>query len=150
MKILVVSDIHYAKNTFFDIFEKEKCDKVLFLGDGFQAIDEFKRLYPYTDVYKVRGNCDFCYDENLSLEIKIAGKNIFLTHGHQFEVKSGLDLLIANGKVRKADIVLFGHTHIQYANEDNGFLLLNPGSVASGYYAVIEISQDITYKLERI
>ncbi len=59
-----------------------------------------------------------------------AGKVIFLTHGHLYDVYYGSKELYHAAKREKASLALFGHTHIPYAKEEGDILLLNPGSCA--------------------
>jgi putative phosphoesterase len=64
-----------------------------------------------------------------------------MTHGHLYGVKTGLDALINAGRLRRADVVLFGHTHRAYREDFGGMLLVNPGSIGMGAktYAVFSV-----------
>ena len=44
-------------------------------------------------------------------------------------VKMDLDDLLIKAKAREADIAVFGHTHIPTIQEEDGVLMVNPGSV---------------------
>ena len=68
---------------------------------------------------------------------------VFLTHGHLFGVKSGLDTLAAAAKDMGAQLALFGHTHQALLEERNGVTLLNPGAAGRfgrSSYAVVELA----------
>ena len=88
---------------------------VFHLGDGF-------RDTKYLDLngiplYAVRGNCDLFYggerDECPDEQITVIGEHrALLTHGARYSVKSGLGNLIDAAVKKRADIVLYGHTHV--------------------------------------
>ena len=53
------------------------------------------------------------------------------------------------GKARGAEIVMFGHTHRPFFEDDNGIIVLNPGSLSfprqegrKGSYMILEMDQD--------
>ena len=75
----------------------------------------------------VSGNCDFFdADTPSELVLEMEGKG-FVTHGHKYRVKDGLNTLYYRGLELDADIVLFGHTHSsQIVSGRNG--TLNPGA----------------------
>jgi putative phosphoesterase len=60
----------------------------------------------------VRGNCDFCCDVKDELFFEIEKLKILLTHGDKYSVKNNLKLLKYRAEELKADIVIYGHTHI--------------------------------------
>ncbi|MBQ8605286.1 MAG: metallophosphoesterase [Clostridia bacterium] len=147
MRVLVISDSHGNFGRMYDLFKKEDCRAVIFLGDG---IREAERLYDMSGavpVYRVRGNCDMgafnTPDEQL---IELAGKRIFITHGHNYFVKSGLFRLRARAMELSADIALFGHTHSQFYEKQDGIILANPGALTFGKYAVMTIDGSISIK----
>lgn len=59
----------------------------------------------------------------------LAGRRIFVTHGHRHYVNYSMDTLYSIAENIPADIVLYGHTHRAYYEETQGSLFLNPGSV---------------------
>ena len=147
MFIVIMSDIHRAKDMAREIIERcKRADLFICLGDG---SDTFMSLcdeagVPHTEVL---GNCDMFFVNPKPMEIitlDLAGKRIFATHGHRYSVKHTYDTIKYAGLEREADIVLFGHTHEQYmeyverAGKDN-MLLINPGSVADGNFATVDI-----------
>ena len=97
----------------------------------------------------VRGNCDFrclfCDGEaQKTEEIFLEGRKIIATHGDLYQVKYGLENIKSLAQSRKADIVLFGHTHLayeEYAGGENPFYLFNPGS-ASQSYGILTLSEN--------
>ena len=147
MKYLIASDVHgsyyYAKKI-IDLFNQEKADKILLLGDilyhgprndlpreyspkqVFELFNEYKK-----DILCVRGNCDAEVDQ-MVLEFPILadysiidmGKNvIFATHGH---VHNETNLPPLN----KGDVLLHGHTHLVVCKNLGDVTYINPGSIA--------------------
>ncbi|MDD5923689.1 MAG: phosphodiesterase [Clostridia bacterium] len=148
MKYLVASDIHgsafYCKQL-ISVFEYEKPDKIILLGDllyhgprnDLPKEYDPKQVIEMLNNYKnkilcVRGNCDGEVDQMvLSFPIMAdyavlytAGRNIYITHGHKFNLNSLPPL-------QRDDVILHGHTHIpawQSFGDNN--IYLNPGSVS--------------------
>jgi len=79
----------------------------------------------------------------------VEGYKIFLTHGHLYGVKSGLQNLYYKSKEEGADIALFGHSHIAVNEEIGGIVFLNPGSIgdkrSQKYYSygVLELKDGV-------
>jgi putative phosphoesterase len=64
---------------------------------------------------------------------RIFGVDVYFTHGHLHRVKQYLAALLRDARASRADIVLYGHTHIADCHrEEDGLWVLNPGSC--GYY----------------
>jgi len=85
------------------------------------------------DVYAVYGNCDGFFKvepDKLEKCIALAGKKIWLLHGHRYYVKSGTSDLIMEAKAMEIDIVVYGHTHIVDVTQDGNLWVLNPGSAS--------------------
>ncbi len=100
-------------------------------------------------VIKVAGNGDWmCPDIPEDEYIYAAGKKIWLTHGHKYQVKWGIATLQEITADNKADIVIYGHSHIYMEQRIKEQLFLNPGSVALprdgkyGSFAVIKIPEN--------
>lgn len=131
MKILVFSDSHRALGNMYDAIAAEQPDQILHLGDHYEDAEDLRAVYASTAIQYVAGNCDYAYDVPTELTLCIGGVRIFMTHGHRYWVKSDVSRLLAAAKAQKADVALFGHTHIPYLETINGVTLLNPG--ASGF-----------------
>lgn len=145
MKILVLSDTHRAIGRVISALNnEEKFDYLIHLGDNTQDADTLSSRLGLP-LYNVRGNCDYSnvYEEQL---INIAGKNIFLTHGHNYRVNFTLSILCYRAEELNADICLYGHTHITMLEDYKGILIFNPGSIPQPRggkmpsYGVIEIN----------
>lgn len=142
MKFAVFSDSHSAPVNVARILSKETdCDAFIFLGDGYGEAENIIKSSG-KKVYCVKGNCDsgsFGLPEED--EIMASGKKIFFTHGHRYHVKWGLSVIADEGKLRGADVILYGHTHTADQSYKNGIYVLNPGA-ASGYnasYGILEV-----------
>lgn len=147
MKIFVMSDIHgsvfYLKKV-LDAFKKEEAKLLLILGDElyhgprndlpeeYNPKEVVNLLNPLKNmIIAVRGNCDSEVDQML-LEYPIMGdystilwneKRIFATHGHIFNKEN-------MPNIQSGDILIYGHTHIPLAIEEEGIYILNPGSIS--------------------
>ena len=146
--ILVVSDIHHNTFNLSNLLSmRNDFEHIIFLGDGernfLHVIDQHSTDSKPINYSAVSGNCDFCSsfpDEDL---IIIKNKRIFITHGHKYSVKAGYSKLIETAQSKKADILLFGHTHDTYTNYIDGLYIMNPGSLGSSYPATFA-TLDIT------
>lgn len=130
MLIGIVSDTHRLNGYIKKACEYLKdCDLVIHLGDNIEDAAKIKQYYK-GKVINVRGNCDFTKDvPSERIEI-IENKKFFITHGHNYNVKSNMINLKYKALEIGADIALFGHTHIAEIVEDDGILFINPGSVS--------------------
>ncbi len=126
-KILIISDSH-GTDDFIKIIKHENPDLTLHAGD----VELTKNNKALEDIdFIVIGNCDF---ENFDEYILIDKfhKKILLTHGHLFKVKSSLNNLFYFGEQNNADIIIYGHTHVEHIEKVKDTLILNPGSTAYG------------------
>ncbi len=131
-KILIISDTHGKLSLLGDINELiSGCDCIIHAGDGAADLERL-RAYAGGKLLFVPGNCDFSTlpDE---IVVDLAGKKFFITHGHRYSVKSGMDSLIVRGRQLDADIVVYGHTHIAAAERSGKMLLINPGAFERGF-----------------
>ena len=129
MVIAVISDTHGNKRIISkvrDEVKKRNVDGIIHLGDN---IDDIYELITglKCKFYGVRGNCDFS-DFPEELIVSIANKRFFITHGHRYHVKTGLNNIFYKGKELGVDAVLFGHTHIKVSSKEEGMWIINPGS----------------------
>lgn len=129
MRILVISDTHGRHGRFDIALENEgPVDAVFHLGD-FQGDEDYFESVSECPVYMVAGNNDFFSDLPFEREVDFDGKKIFMAHGHGQYVHAGTRRIVEEGKKRGSDIVMFGHTHVPYLEEEEGMLVLNPGSL---------------------
>ncbi len=144
MKILVFSDTHgdsYAIQR--ALISQPKAEVVIHCGDGADEFQKMKLLFPDKAFYMVKGNNDLGYRLPPTLDLVFEGKRVFVTHGHFFNVKWGLQNLIMAANDRKADIVLFGHTHMTEESYHDGLYVFNPGACYGrrASYGILEITQ---------
>ena len=146
MKWLIASDIHgsaYYCEELLRVFGEEKADRMLLLGDilyhgprnrlpdGYDPGRVIALLNERrNDILCVRGNCDTEVDQMvlafpIMAEYAILAegtKMIFATHGHKWNEKN-LPAL------HMGDVLLHGHTHIPVCKEEQGVIVMNPGSL---------------------
>lgn len=141
MRVLVVSDTHGdAYSLKRAILCQPSAEVVIHLGDGEQDMDSLRSQFPEKMFLQVRGNCDWGSELPLRDEITLEGKKIFFTHGHLYRVKEGYYEIMMAARERKADIVLFGHTHVSMQEYEDGLYMMNPGSLhGGGTYGFIDI-----------
>lgn len=80
-------------------------------------------------VITVAGNTDGRTTAKVDEFIEVAGKKIWLTHGHRYHVKWNLYELTEWGLRYEVDLVVFGHTHLPHLSVEGSMFLLNPGSI---------------------
>lgn len=139
-RVLVVSDSHGAYHLLERIVLRYPDAKtIVFLGDGRSDIEMLVDKYPKKQYIIVRGNCDFASLAPETFTIFIGNQKIYCTHGYIEQVKFGLSGLICRAKRVEANIALYGHTHIQKNEKMERIRCINPGSVQSGEYAILDI-----------
>ena len=145
MKVLVFSDSHGRLEPMSSIIaaHADTTDAILHLGDGAAEVLTLRAKYPSIPFYAVTGNCDsYTYTEfGITQDkcITLGGYTLYLCHGDRFGVGGGTGALAAYAAFKRADIALFGHTHVAHeeylpANPDNPasrpMWILSPGSVS--------------------
>lgn len=141
MKYLIVSDIHGSADSaefIVNLFNEEKCDKILCLGDVLYhgPRNDLPPFYAPKKVISllnlladkilcIKGNCEAEVDQmvldfkiNDFLDLNINDLKCHLEHGHHLDEYQG-----------HPDIILSGHTHIPDYHINNGTVYMNPGSI---------------------
>lgn len=144
-RILLISDSHGNTSAIDKLFERiSTFDYVFFLGDGVEDIRLYQYAYP-SKVEIVKGNCDWFHSDYPTIVVTTVEQITFLlTHGHNYQVKSGFDLLKEEAERKGATVVCFGHTHKAIDKEIDGIRFINPGSVGYGKeksYLVLEVNE---------
>jgi len=148
-RVLVFSDSHGSTRQMISALEEQPSARyALFLGDGAEGFSELAAAFPDVQFYAVCGNCDRVCDLPMFRLVSIAGRKIYMTHGHTEGVKYSMGTLIKQARIHGADIALYGHTHISSVNYIEGLYLVNPGSVSRpragrAGYAVIDITESV-------
>ncbi len=146
MKILVLSDSHSGLSFMRVAIRAVKPDTVVHLGDYYDDGETMAEEFGYIRFHQVPGNCDryrtykICSE---SLCYPIGGVMIYMTHGHNHRVKSGLYSLLADARAAKAKVALYGHTHCSDLHqEEDGLLVMNPGTCGStgGSVGLLEVA----------
>ena len=148
-RALVISDTHGRNPELIKkVIEREfPFDLLIHCGDVICDIYQLTGSNPPYQVYAVKGNCDIRkYPREVLIEA--AGHRIFAVHGDAYGVYYSSTSLYAAAAERKADVVLFGHTHVPETGEHNGIFLLNPGSFHNPHgadrtptYGLLELSR---------
>ena len=127
MKILIVSDTHGDSTAIKKITDMHSDYSIIIhAGDYARDLDFIGGT---ADKYSVKGNCDNpASPAPERLVITIGRSRIFLTHGHLQNAKGTYSQLVKESKENRADICIFGHTHLPLAENSDGILLINPGS----------------------
>ena len=153
MKVLVISDTHGDISSLNEIISRHK-DIDYFIHSGDTYADALLISQMYDIPFKgVRGNSDTEFNGQDDYFIFLEDVGIFVTHGHRYNVKSSINNIYYKGLEMKANIVIFGHTHLPYNYDIDGLLIINPGSVSRprsgnrGSYGVLVINNgDYRYK----
>jgi putative phosphoesterase len=93
------------------------------------------------------------YNVPESAVLDFRGHRFFWCHGHRYSLYRSYDTLIAVTQNNGADVALFGHTHVPSLDNEDGLLLINPGSVgrprsnAGATFAVIECLPETPLKV---
>lgn len=148
MKILIVSDTHKDNRNYYTALDRERpLDLVIHCGDA-GGDDAPLEVAAGCEFYIVAGNMDYYSSLPRDLMIKEAGHNILITHGHNYYVNDGDDILKEYALGEGADIVFYGHTHIPDISEQDDIVLVNPGSLSyprqdnkRPSYAIMEIDR---------
>ena len=144
MKIIVVSDSHCERGMLLSLAEeiamRGDVDAIIHLGD---VESDAKWLHERLNipVYSVPGNCDFNLSDPAERVITLEGVPMLLCHGHTLRVKYTLDSLAYRAEELGVKLALFGHTHQPFAGYVGGVMLLNPGALNAGKYAILEIEK---------
>lgn len=158
MKILVISDTHGSLRNFKEVMKLEQpIDMIMHLGDIERDENEIRMLAgPECCVAMVKGNCDsafFCSEE-LTRDFTLCGHRFHMEHGNR--LPSGMQSIVYRAQELGADVMLFGHTHVQLYTKVDGITILNPGSLTKPRpmgssdpgYAIIELSENGTMKVK--
>lgn len=145
MKILVLSDSHSTLRFMRECVQTIKPNMIIHLGDHYDDGQVLEQENPGIPVFQVPGNCDRYRCPMGAPEVlsqRICGVDMYITHGHNHRVKSGIDALVADARRAGAAIALYGHTHrADCHQEPDGLWVLNPGACGgySGSAGIIEV-----------
>lgn len=130
MKVLIVSDTHKRNDNFFRVLEMvAPVDLVIHCGD-IEGSEYAISAGAGCPVEMVAGNNDFFSELPMEREVEVEGYRIWITHGHNYYVSMGTELIKQEARVRGVDIVFFGHTHRPLVDMEDDITLINPGSIS--------------------
>lgn len=147
MKIGVISDTHGERAAMERaVAAVGIVDEWLHAGDHMQDA-AYIRSITGLRVTAVLGNCDGRSGAKLDEFIELAGRKIWLTHGHRYHVKESLQDLAWWARQYAVDGVVFGHSHQAVRVWTDNILFFNPGSAAHPRYGaptcgLLEITQE--------
>lgn len=154
MRVLIVSDTHGDHDNLEIVLKQEEAfDLMIHLGDSEVGLKELKCLVD-CPIEIVAGNMD--RDSLLPLEkiIEVEGYRIMICHGHRANVNAGLLKLEYMAREQEVDLVMYGHTHVPYLDENEDLTIVNPGSLsyprpwgARPSYAIMTI-EDGEYEIQ--
>jgi len=148
--VLVLSDSHGAilDSQINEIKQHGSYDILIHCGDKYKDAQKFADKLNIRKIYQVPGNCDFdVNNKKLVIAKVIENKNVLITHGHVYNVKENMQMLIKFAKDSNADAVLYGHTHKCHNEIIDNILFFNPGSTifpkdGRPSFGIIEIEDD--------
>lgn len=148
MRVLIVSDTH-GKHWNLDraLAEAGSINMFIHLGDV-EGREAYLNAVVDCEKHIVRGNNDFFSDLPREEEFYIGPRKAFISHGHNYYVSLDPEQIREEGRARHADIVMFGHTHRPFLDEESDITLLNPGSLSyprqegrKGSYMILEMDE---------
>ena len=139
-KLGVLADSHRSRANIRAALEiMEDCALILHLGDHDTDMDPF--CLAENRLYSVPGNCDpLSFAPGIRI-FERDGVRVLMTHGDAYGVKYSLTRLFLKAKEAGANLVLYGHSHRQAVDEQEGIILLNPGALKAGDYAVVTLDR---------
>lgn len=129
MKVLIVSDTHRKNDNYFKVVEMHKPDMVIHCGDA-EGSEYALTQAADCPVHIVLGNNDFFSDLPRELELRVAGRKVWVTHGHNYYVSMSSEVIKEEAIARGADIVCYGHSHRPVVDYGPGVIAVNPGSLS--------------------
>ena len=147
---MICSDIHRNMDNYKQaITLAGRIDRIIIAGDLVEAPEHFRREAGMLPVVMVQGNCDRYLDEQLPFDVDftVEGLRFFVTHGHRYGEPDRWRLF-REARRREAQIVVYGHTHMQTAYDYKGIRFINPGTLkkdpsrhSGGGFAVLTVDR---------
>lgn len=150
MRLAVLSDSHLSipDDRFERVYVRHlaDADALLHCGDMVSA-EVYHSLCRHPCFLAVRGNCDgFMLGHELpptrSAELPLpSGRTLRIGMAHGWGERGTVWQRVAE-LFPGHDLICFGHTHRRAWTEHQGARLLNPGSLAEGSLALIDVAED--------
>ncbi len=124
MRIGLISDTHgLLRPAVHTVFAG--VNLILHAGDvcGEGILDELALIAPLGAVY---GNNDSPFDPGMVAELNLTleGVTVHVSHGHEVGAVTPANL----AEAYDADVIVYGHTHVQKVTRLGGKLIVNPGA----------------------
>nr|WP_304579536.1 metallophosphoesterase [uncultured Acetatifactor sp.] len=129
MKVLIVSDTHRKNDNYFKALELVEPDLVIHCGDA-EGVEYVLTNAAACPVQIVLGNNDFFSYLPRELELELGSFRVWVTHGHNYYVSMGSEVIKREARARGFDIVMYGHTHKPSVDRQGGVIAVNPGSLS--------------------
>lgn len=144
MKLVVFSDVHGKKHLLERVLQfNPDADYLISLGDSELPLSYLNSK----KIIMVKGNYPFDGGIHYEQVLRIEEFKIFITHGHKYGVRSGVDKLEEEAMINDYDICMFGHTHVPLLKVIDEVYYINPGSVSRSRFRIPE--SYIVLELER-
>ncbi len=130
MRVLIVSDTHKKNDNYFKVIEQvAPIDLVIHCGDV-EGSEYAICQGAGCPVEMVMGNNDFFSDLPREIELQLGNYKALITHGHNYYVSMGNELIKQEARARGLNMVIYGHTHRPVLELDGEVVALNPGSLS--------------------
>lgn len=128
MKILAVSDSHGKKDILNELASRyaNKVDHFVHCGDSELSSSDLI----WGIMTTVMGNCDYDYQLPDEYRFQAGDRTVLVVHGHLHSVRGSVAGLKQAAQQAKATLVFYGHTHIAKAEQEDGIVFINPGSIS--------------------
>jgi len=130
MKVLIVSDTHRKNDNYLKVVRRHApLDLVIHCGDveGSEYLISESAGCPSI---VVMGNNDFFSNLPREVETEYEGVRMLITHGHNYYIGMGNEMIKEDAKARGFQMVIYGHTHRPEIDVEEDMIALNPGSLS--------------------
>jgi putative phosphoesterase len=132
-RVGLISDTHgLLRPSVHEVFTG--VSRILHAGDvgGDEILDELAMIAPVQAVF---GNTDEPKNPRLpaAIDITIGGVRIHVSHGHELGVPKPEKLLARYA----ADVIVYGHTHVQLITRVDDRLVVNPGAAGPARFDLV-------------
>ena len=132
MKAAVFSDTHGCTALMLEAIRRSRPDVIIHLGDYVRDTEEIMREFPGVPLYFVSGNCDIGSTAPMRDTVPLGSVKAFICHGHEYNVKYGIDRLVYAAMEADCRIAMCGHTHEAMYETLGGVTVINPGTAGRG------------------